>query len=139
VIVWDIDENEKVTRKAEALSGFISAVALTQYEPSSWHTFVREASGKLKAIGWRIDQDDKILRRGDALAGAITEIAADGPVTAARGGNGNLELIWWNTNDDDPQRIQSEPQEVKQAQSFATAAAEKNKIRINRYSTAGGT
>ena len=103
VIAWDIDGTGKVVRKADAPAGAISRVAGTTYGPTSWHTFVRDGNGELKVIGWSIGQDGRISRRGDASAGAITEVAAAGSVSADRGGNGNLELIWWDTVYDNPQ------------------------------------
>jgi M6 family metalloprotease-like protein len=107
VIAWDINGIGKVVRKAEASAGAISKVAATTYGPTSWHTFVRDGNGMLKVIGWSIGQDGKISRRGDASSDPITEVAATGQVSADRGGDGNLELIWWNTAYDAPQKIGS--------------------------------
>jgi hypothetical protein len=107
VIAWDIDWTGKVVRKGDASAGAISKVAVTTYGPTTFHTFVRDGAGNLKVIGWSISQYGAITRLGDNSAGAITEVAATGSVSACRGGDGNLKLIWWDTVNDQPQYIGS--------------------------------
>lgn len=105
-------------RRDTAVAGGISEVSIlgTPRAGSNLTTVVRDAQGDLLLVGWAIDGDGRNIRRlGSTKAGAATRIAVDGIsrsypgldprdmiLTALADGGGNLKLVTWDTNLDNP-------------------------------------
>jgi hypothetical protein len=119
VITWSANSAGDIgARRDTGVAGGISEVSVlgTPHAGSNLTTVVRDADGDLLLIGWAIDADGRNVRRlGSTKAGAATTIVADGVsrsypgldprdmiLTALKDSEGNLKLITWDTNLNNP-------------------------------------
>ena len=119
LITWSVSSSGDVgSRRETYLAGDVSEINLlgTPHSGSNLTAAVRNNSGDLQLIGWAIDDDGTNLRRlGSSRAGTATQISAHGIsrsypnndprdmiLTSLRDDEGNLKLITWDTNLNNP-------------------------------------
>jgi hypothetical protein len=119
IISWSVSSAGNIgARRSTATAGSISDVTLltAPHGGSNLTSVVRDGSGNLLLVGWAVDADGTRLRRlGSSDAGAATQISADvvsrsypglDPrdmiLTSLRDGSGNLKLVTWDSNLDNP-------------------------------------
>ena len=119
VITWSVSSDGNIgARRDTGVAGAISEVNIlgTPLAASNLTTVVRDSTGALLLIGWAISDNGTNLRRvGSSRAGDATKIAADGVyrsyvgldprdmiLTAMRDSQGNLKLVTWDTNLNNP-------------------------------------
>jgi hypothetical protein len=119
VISWSVSSDGNIgARRDTGVAGGISEVSIlgTPHAGSNLTTVVRDSTGALLLIGWAMNDNGTNLRRvGSSRAGEATKIAADGVsrsyvgldprdmiLTAVRDSHGDLKLITWDTNLNNP-------------------------------------
>jgi hypothetical protein len=119
VITWSASPVGDIgARRETSIAGGITEIAMlgTPHAGSNLTTVVRDANGDLLLVGWSIDDNGTNLRRlGSAKAGAVTHLTADGIsrsypghdsrdmiLTAVKDSDGNLKLVTWDTNLNNP-------------------------------------
>lgn len=119
VITWSVNSAGDIgARRDTGIAGGVSEVAIlgTPLASSNLTTVVRDSNGNLLLVGWAINDDGTNMRRlGSTRAGAAARIVADGVsrsyvghnprdmiLTALRDGDGNLKLVTWDTNLNNP-------------------------------------
>lgn len=120
IITWSTNSAGDIgVRHDTGVAGGISEVNIlgTPHADSNLTTVVRDTDGNLLLIGWAINDNGTNIRRlGSTKAGAATTIAAGGVsrsysghldprdmiLTALKDSEGNLKLITWDTNLNNP-------------------------------------
>ncbi len=119
VITWSASSNGDIgARRETGIAGKVSELRLleTPHAGSNLTTVVRDSSGDLLLIGWAMNGDGTNVRRvGSSRAGAATKLSAAGIsrsypgkdprdmiLTALRDSEGDLKLITWDTNLNNP-------------------------------------
>lgn len=120
LITWSANSAGDIgARHDTGVAGGISEVSVlgTPHADSNLTTVVRDTDGNLLLVGWAINDNGTNMRRlGSTKAGAATTIAADGVsrsypghqdprdmiLTALKDSEGNLKLVTWDTNLNNP-------------------------------------
>ena len=119
VLTWSVSPNGDIgARRATYVAGEVSEISLldTPQSESNLTAVVRNAEGDLQLLGYAINDNGSNLRRvGSSVAGGASQISADGfsrsypgndsrdmVLTSLRVSSGNLRLISWDTNLNNP-------------------------------------
>ena len=119
MLTWSVSSNGDIgARRGTYIAREVSEISLvdTPHSESNLTAVVRNAEGDLQLIGYAINDNGSNLRRvGSSVAGGASKISAAGVsrsypgndprdmiLTSLRDSSGNLRLISWDTNLNNP-------------------------------------